>query len=168
MVVFGDRENLEREPQRSGFWKVRENLSVFWFLGIFFFRFEKGKEKKLKKKMGSESKNGGSGGGGGVGLSSETYSPATKKMIQSLKEIVNCPDSEIYAALKECNMDPDDAVNRLLSQGSSPFSFLLFFKLLFFYFLFIGRLGGGGFLVFIFLFYFCWFCVSLTGKRGRR
>lgn len=84
-------------------------------MGFFFFRFEKGKEKKLKKKMGSESKN---GGGGGVGLSSEKYSPATKKMIQSLKEIVNCPDSEIYAALKECNMDPDDAVNRLLSQDT--------------------------------------------------
>ncbi|GMH30233.1 hypothetical protein Nepgr_032076 [Nepenthes gracilis] len=41
---------------------------------------------------------------------------ASKKMIQSLKEIVNCPELEIYAMLKECNMDPNEAVNRLLSQ----------------------------------------------------
>ncbi|XP_021722726.1 uncharacterized protein LOC110690199 [Chenopodium quinoa] len=47
--------------------------------------------------------------GGGVPTSS-------KKMIQSLKEIVNCPEAEIYAMLKECNMDPNEAVNRLLSQ----------------------------------------------------
>ncbi|PWA87538.1 Kinase-related Protein [Artemisia annua] len=38
-------------------------------------------------------------------------------MVQSLKEIVNgVSDVEIYAALKECNMDPNEAVNRLLSQ----------------------------------------------------
>jgi hypothetical protein len=37
-------------------------------------------------------------------------------MVQSLKEIVNCPESEIYVALKDCNMDPNEAVNRLLSQ----------------------------------------------------
>ncbi|KAK1258613.1 hypothetical protein QJS04_geneDACA024054 [Acorus gramineus] len=43
--------------------------------------------------------------------------PATsRKVVQSLKEIVNCPESEIYAMLKECNMDPNDAVHRLLSQ----------------------------------------------------
>ncbi|GAB4827278.1 hypothetical protein Ancab_034167 [Ancistrocladus abbreviatus] len=41
---------------------------------------------------------------------------ASKKMVQSLKEIVNCPELEIYAMLKECNMDPNEAVNRLLSQ----------------------------------------------------
>ncbi|KAG9447548.1 hypothetical protein H6P81_013676 [Aristolochia fimbriata] len=41
---------------------------------------------------------------------------ASKKMVDSLKEIVNCPDHEIYAMLKECNMDPNDTVNRLLSQ----------------------------------------------------
>lgn len=60
--------------------------------------------------MGSENKN-------GVGLSGES-SPETKKMIQNLKEIVDCPESEIYAVLKECNMDPDDAVQRLLSQDT--------------------------------------------------
>ncbi|XP_068665876.1 probable GPI-anchored adhesin-like protein PGA55 isoform X2 [Aristolochia californica] len=41
---------------------------------------------------------------------------AFKKMVDSLKEIVNCPDHEIYAMLKECNMDPNDTVSRLLSQ----------------------------------------------------
>jgi GBF-interacting family protein len=39
-----------------------------------------------------------------------------KKMIQNLKEIVNCFESEIYATLKECNMDPNEVVSRLLSQ----------------------------------------------------
>lgn len=43
----------------------------------------------------------------------------SKKMIQSLKEIVNCPEAEIYAVLKDCNMDPNEAVSRLLSQGLS-------------------------------------------------
>ncbi|GKA61096.1 putative GBF-interacting protein [Tanacetum coccineum] len=44
---------------------------------------------------------------------------SSKKMIQSLKEIVNgVPDAEIYATLKDCNMDPNEAVNRLLSQDT--------------------------------------------------
>ncbi|KAI8568265.1 hypothetical protein RHMOL_Rhmol02G0184600 [Rhododendron molle] len=51
-------------------------------------------------------------GGGGV----QSIPAASSKMVQSLKEIVNCPESEIYAMLKECNMDPNEAVNRLLSQ----------------------------------------------------
>ncbi|XP_059288885.1 altered inheritance of mitochondria protein 3-like [Lycium ferocissimum] len=42
----------------------------------------------------------------------------SKKMIQNLKEIVNCPEAEIYAMLKECNMDPNEAVNRLLTQDT--------------------------------------------------
>ncbi|KAL0328947.1 UNVERIFIED_CONTAM: hypothetical protein Scaly_2327300 [Sesamum calycinum] len=40
----------------------------------------------------------------------------SRKVVQSLKEIVNCSEAEIYATLKECNMDPNEAVNRLLSQ----------------------------------------------------
>lgn len=45
--------------------------------------------------------------------------PASRKMVQSLKEIVsNIPDNEIYATLKDCNMDPNEAVSRLLSQGT--------------------------------------------------
>jgi hypothetical protein len=38
--------------------------------------------------------------------------------VQGLKEIVNRPDAEIYAALRECGMDPDEAVSRLLSQDT--------------------------------------------------
>lgn len=61
------------------------------------------------------SRKGGShtGGAGGVAM----IPTGSRKMVDSLKEIVkNHPDSEIYAALKECNMDPNEAVSRLLSQ----------------------------------------------------
>ncbi|XP_068335781.1 uncharacterized protein [Pyrus communis] len=58
--------------------------------------------------MGSETKN-------GVAAAAAQFPPMTKKIIQSLKEIVNCPEPEIYSVLKECNMDPNDAVQRLLS-----------------------------------------------------
>lgn len=69
------------------------------------------------------------GGGGGAGKGNNgvsTIPAASRKMVQSLKEIVNCPEAEIYAALKDCNMDPNEAVNRLLSQGLLSFS--LFFS----------------------------------------
>lgn len=52
--------------------------------------------------------------GGGVGL--QSIPSGSQKIVKSLKEIVNCPEPEIYAMLKECNMDPNEAVNRLLSQ----------------------------------------------------
>lgn len=64
----------------------------------------------------SNSKSTNNGGGGGSGGVSSIPAPS-RKMVQSLKEIVNCPDDEIYSMLKECNMDPNDTVNRLLSQG---------------------------------------------------
>ncbi|GMP73812.1 hypothetical protein CsSME_00031433 [Camellia sinensis var. sinensis] len=51
--------------------------------------------------------------GGGL----QSIPAASRKMVQSLKEIVNCPELEIYAMLKDCNMDPNEAENRLLSQG---------------------------------------------------
>nr|GMD09197.1 uncharacterized protein LOC109165618 isoform X2 [Ipomoea batatas] len=55
----------------------------------------------------------GSNNGGGVAM----IPSGSRKIVESLKEIVrNYPESEIYAALKECNMDPNEAVNRLLSQ----------------------------------------------------
>ncbi|KAD1365132.1 hypothetical protein E3N88_42936 [Mikania micrantha] len=62
--------------------------------------------------MGGRGGVGGNNGGGIQGI------PATsRKMVQSLKEIVNgVSEAEIYAALKECNMDPNEAVNRLLTQ----------------------------------------------------
>ena len=68
----------------------------------------------------------GGGGGGGKGNNGISTIPASsRKMVQSLKEIVNnlCTEQEIYFTLKECNMDPDEAVNRLLSQG--PWLWLL-------------------------------------------
>ncbi|XP_004234052.2 flocculation protein FLO11-like isoform X1 [Solanum lycopersicum] len=55
-----------------------------------------------------------SNNGGGIGV--QSIPPGSRKMVQSLKEIVNCPEAEIYAMLKECNMDPNEAVNRLLTQ----------------------------------------------------
>ncbi|KAK7331229.1 hypothetical protein VNO77_25448 [Canavalia gladiata] len=59
---------------------------------------------------------GGHNNGGGKGLSA-TIPASSRKMVQSLKEIVsNFPDHEIYAMLKDCNMDPNEAVSRLLSQ----------------------------------------------------
>ncbi|XP_055826514.1 uncharacterized protein LOC129894943 [Solanum dulcamara] len=53
---------------------------------------------------------------GGGGIEVQSIPPGSRKMVQSLKEIVNCPEAEIYAMLKECNMDPNEAVNRLLTQ----------------------------------------------------
>ncbi|MFS7889667.1 putative GBF-interacting protein [Helianthus anomalus] len=55
--------------------------------------------------------------GGGGATNGGAIPPASRKMVQSLKEIVNgVSDAEIYVALKECNMDPNEAVNRLLTQ----------------------------------------------------
>ncbi|XP_044983774.1 uncharacterized protein LOC123450718 [Hordeum vulgare subsp. vulgare] len=61
---------------------------------------------------------GGAGGGGGGGKGAGPVPQASKKLVQSLKEIVNRPEAEIYAALRECAMDPDEAVSRLLSQDT--------------------------------------------------
>ncbi|KAL9236887.1 hypothetical protein vseg_011502 [Gypsophila vaccaria] len=43
---------------------------------------------------------------------------SSKKVIQSIKEIVNFPEDEIYFILKDCNMDPYETINRLLSQDT--------------------------------------------------
>ncbi|KHN41482.1 hypothetical protein glysoja_036276 [Glycine soja] len=68
-----------------------------------------------------------SGKGGGKALSA-TIPVSSRKMVQSLKEIVsNFPNHKIYATLKDCNMDPNKAVSRLLSQGFPPLS--LYFNL---------------------------------------
>lgn len=42
---------------------------------------------------------------------------SSKQLIQSLKEVVNCSEDEIYAMLKECDMNVDVAVERLLLLG---------------------------------------------------
>ncbi|KAL1555894.1 hypothetical protein AAHA92_11579 [Salvia divinorum] len=62
--------------------------------------------------MSTGRESGAAGNGGGL----QSIPAGSQKIVQSLKEIVNCTEAEIYAALKECNMDPNDAVNRLLSQ----------------------------------------------------
>ncbi|KAG4999997.1 hypothetical protein GLYMA_08G122700v4 [Glycine max] len=55
--------------------------------------------------------------GKGGGSQKAGIPPASRKMVQSLREIVsNIPEHEIYATLKDCNMDPNEAVSRLLSQ----------------------------------------------------
>ena len=68
----------------------------------------------MSSRGGSISINNGGGG--------QSIPAAARKMVQSLKEIVHCPDAEIYAMLKDCNMDPNEAVSRLLSQGSHSLS----------------------------------------------
>ena len=43
-----------------------------------------------------------------------------RKVIQDLKEIINntnISDEEIYSVLRECNMDPNETVQKLLNQG---------------------------------------------------
>ncbi|KAG9159426.1 hypothetical protein Leryth_010977 [Lithospermum erythrorhizon] len=64
--------------------------------------------------VGGNEKN--NNNGGGLGL--KEIPSGSRKMVMSLKEIVNCPEAEIYATLKDCNMDPNEAVNRLLSQDT--------------------------------------------------
>ncbi|XP_048638152.1 GBF-interacting protein 1-like isoform X1 [Brassica napus] len=59
------------------------------------------------------------GGGGGVSNAKAGGVPASsRKVVESLKEIVNCSDLEIYAMLVDCDMDPDETVSRLLSQDT--------------------------------------------------
>ncbi|GER42748.1 hypothetical protein STAS_19560 [Striga asiatica] len=60
----------------------------------------------------SASRGSGAGNGGGA----QSVPAGSRKIVQSLKEIVNYSDAEIYATLKDCNMDPNETVNRLLAQ----------------------------------------------------
>ncbi|XP_018451330.2 uncharacterized protein LOC108822686 isoform X1 [Raphanus sativus] len=67
--------------------------------------------------MSSSGKVMGGGGGGRKGNNGmNDIPPKSRKTVESLKEIVNSPEAEIYAMLKECGMDPNEAVHRLLSQ----------------------------------------------------
>lgn len=52
----------------------------------------------------------GSGAGSGIPASD-------RKLVSSLKEIVPNTEEEIYAMLRECNRDPDETAQRLLSEG---------------------------------------------------
>ncbi|XP_042383360.1 GBF-interacting protein 1-like [Zingiber officinale] len=60
----------------------------------------------------------GDGTGGRVNGQAATIPSGSRKLVQSLKEIVNCSEPEIYAMLRECNMDPNEAVQCLLSQDT--------------------------------------------------
>lgn len=54
--------------------------------------------------------------GGGTGT--HLLSARVRKTIQSIKEIVgNHSDADIYVALKETNMDPNETAQKLLNQG---------------------------------------------------
>ena len=48
----------------------------------------------------------------------QIISTEVRKTIQCVREVVgNHSDAEIYLALKETNMDPDETVQKLLDQG---------------------------------------------------
>ena len=59
------------------------------------------------------------GGGGGGGGARVSIPAKTRKTIQTIKEITagNYSEEEIHAMLLECNMNPDEATQRLLLQG---------------------------------------------------
>lgn len=67
--------------------------------------------------MGSESNNARSG------------KTAAEDVVATVKEIVNCTEQEIYDVLKDCDMDPNLAVEKLLAQGFLFLSFFSFFSL---------------------------------------
>jgi len=67
------------------------------------------------RRTGSERRN---MNGGGEHVAAESGVPvAAEKVVQSVKEIVDCTEHEIYAVLEECDMDVNRAVEKLLSQG---------------------------------------------------
>ncbi|CAN1758960.1 GBF-interacting protein 1 [Linum perenne] len=74
----------------------------------------------MGSETGTRTINGGSGVGGGATTLHRV--PADhKKIVQSVREVVNngnYTDSEIYAVLQDCDMDPNDAVQKLLSQDT--------------------------------------------------
>lgn len=78
--------------------------------------------------MGGRGGGGGGGGGKVSNVNAGGVPASSRKVVQSLKEIVNCSDLEIYAMLVECDMDPDETVNRLLAQGLFHLSLSLFFS----------------------------------------
>jgi hypothetical protein len=55
---------------------------------------------------------------GGVAGGGLKIPPTAMEVVRSLKEIVENSDDEIYATLKECNMDLNETAQRLLNQGN--------------------------------------------------
>lgn len=64
--------------------------------------------------------------GGAQGIS-------VRKTIQSIKEIVgNHSEADIYAALKESNMDPNETAQKLLNEGEFLRILKVFFSVFFY------------------------------------
>lgn len=58
----------------------------------------------------------------------QIFSAKVRKTIQSIKEIVrNHSDADIYVALKETNMDPNETAQKLLNQGGPRWVSNVFF-----------------------------------------
>ena len=89
------------------------------------FRYEREREcERFREMSGKSGSNNGAKGNNGT----SSIPSSTRKMVQSLKEIVNnYTEQEIYAMLKDCNMDPNETVNRLLTQGLSKVIILYLF-----------------------------------------
>lgn len=63
----------------------------------------------------------------------QILSARVRRTIQTIKEIVgNHSDADIYFALKDSNMDPNETAQKLLNQGLCFFGFLWLFIFLFF------------------------------------
>jgi hypothetical protein len=67
--------------------------------------------RRTGKKMNINARVGAAAGGG------VKIPPSAMEVVRSLKEIVENSDDEIYAMLKECNMDLNETAQRLLNQG---------------------------------------------------
>lgn len=74
-----------------------------------------------KSKMGSSTsdkkRNGQRRKGEDGNVDADTNPENSREILQNMKDIVNCSEQEIYAMLVECNMDAEEAITRLLSQG---------------------------------------------------
>ncbi|XP_023633567.1 uncharacterized protein LOC17876047 isoform X2 [Capsella rubella] len=67
-----------------------------------------GKKRKRQRKKEEEDSN----------VNADAIPESSREIVQTMKEVVNCSEQEIYAMLVECNMDADEAITRLLSQDS--------------------------------------------------
>lgn len=82
--------------------------------------------KVKKKKMGGRDEEEDSN------LNAEKIPENKREVVKILKEIVKYSEQEIYAMLVECNMDVNEAITCLLSQGFLRIKFLPFFLGFFF------------------------------------
>ena len=61
----------------------------------------------------------GGGGGGGGGIARVTIPESVRKTILSIREITGRQhtDEEIYSVLRDCSMDPNETIQKLLYLG---------------------------------------------------